>query len=233
MFKALDVHEAYKKMLRDVFYEYEYESNPRGMNTREILDYQIRILKPKSEAIITSDTKRNKIIKNYTEKELQWYITGDRRAESAPTKFWLTIADDDGLINSNYGHLALYDDSENGISPYAWAFNCLEEDKDSRKAIIRFNKPKHCLNNSKDFVCTMYLIFHIRDNKLNASVKMRSADLFTGPVYDLPWFIYLQESLYKDLKEVYNDLEMGYFTFNADSLHLYERNFDKIEDMIR
>ena len=232
MFRAITVHEAYKKMIRDVLYEWEYQSNPRGLNTKEILNYQIKILKPILEPIVTSDEKRNSVLSDYTKKELDWYLSGNREADSAPAKFWQSIADSDGNINSNYGDLILFDKSENGVTPYRWALDCLKQDMFSRKAMMRYNKSKHCDPESKDFVCTLGQTFHIRDDKLHSSVTMRSSDIFTGVPYDLPWFIFLQEKMLKDLKPVYSDLEMGSMTFFTHSLHAYERNWKRLEGMI-
>ena len=233
MIQERTTSDAYKLMLDYVYNDPQFKSSPRGMKTREILNFTIEIIRPSSEPIVTGDQSRNSIIANYTAKEFDWYLSGCRKAATAPAKFWQTIADEDGNVNSNYGHLVLKDPSENGKTPFEWARNCLVADKDSRKAIMRFNKPKHCLGESLDFVCTMYMNFHIRDNKLYASARMRSADLFTGPVYDLPWFCYLQERMLESLKEIYPELTMGTLLFSADSLHIYERNFDKIERMIK
>ena len=224
---------AYLTMLHDVYHQYEHISAPRGMEIREILNYQITIESPDAGAIKTNDHDRNKIIKSYTKREIDWYKSGDRAATSAPTKFWQTIADKDGNINSNYGDLALFDESEGlGMTPYEWAFVSLVQDKDSRQAILRYNKPKHAMPGTKDFVCTMYQNFHIRDNQLHSTVRMRSADLFTGPVYDIPWFSYVMLEMVRDLRKVYPGLNCGNLTFSADSLHIYQRDFDKIEKMI-
>ena len=48
----------------------------------------------------------------------------------------------------------------------------------------------------------MYYVsnFHIREDELYSTVRMRSADLFTGPVYDLPWFAHLMEKMFRRLK---------------------------------
>ena len=226
--------DAYLAMLEDVYFNFEYESEPRGMKIREKMNVQVTIQRPDAGAIVTHDEDRNKIIKSYTKREIDWYLTGNREASSAPTKFWETIADAEGNINSNYGHLALFDMSENfgWVTPYDWAFSKLIADKDSRQAIIRYNKPNHAVHGEKDFVCTMYQNFHIRDNRLHTTVRMRSADLFTGPVYDIPWFAYVQHMLTMDLRQMYKGLEVGTLTFSADSLHIYERDFDKVPSMI-
>ena len=226
--------EAYLKMLKEVLVNPDYTSAPRGMKILEKLNFQITIIEPTSDPIKTFDKDRNKVIESYTKKELEWYDSGLITAESAPSPFWKTIADHDGNVNSNYGFLAMQDPSENNgwKTPYEWAFASLVLDKDSRQAILRYNKPKHAVHGNKDFVCTMYQNFHIRDNKLHTTVRMRSADLFTGPVYDIPWFVTVQERMLIDLRVMYPDLEMGSLCFSADSLHIYEKNVSNIDKML-
>ena len=195
MFIEKTTSDAYQTMLDWAINHPQFESSPRGIKTREILNFAIEIKKPSSNPIVTGDKSRNKVIANYTAKEFDWYLSGSRKAEEAPAKFWQTIADEEGNVNSNYGDLVLYDESENGKTPYRWALHCLLYDKDSRKAVIRYNKPKHCLHENKDFVCTLSQTFHIRDNKLYSCVVMRSSDVFTGVPYDIPWFSYIMEKM--------------------------------------
>ena len=146
MFIEKTTSDAYQTMLDWAINHPQFESSPRGIKTREILNFAIEIKKPSSNPIVTGDKSRNKVIANYTAKEFDWYLSGSRKAEEAPAKFWQTIADEEGNVNSNYGDLVLYDESENGKTPYRWALHCLLYDKDSRKAVIRYNKPKHCLH---------------------------------------------------------------------------------------
>jgi len=230
---AKNISDAYSQLLWLVYNHYDYKVKPRGMPVREKLNVQITIDNPNSDPIITNDIDRNRIIKHYTRKELDWYLNGDTKADGAPSKFWKTIANDDGKINSNYGHITLKDHSEFNTTPYYFALKTIKKDKDSRQAICRYNKAKHAKLNSKDFVCTMYQNFHIREDKLHSTVRMRSADLFTGPVYDLPWFSYLMEKMQWDLGHTYPKLRIGTLTFSADSLHIYEKDTDSILKMIK
>jgi thymidylate synthase len=230
-----NVDDAYLGALKQVRDEPDYECAPRGQSVKEIQYYQTTVLYPESRAIVTADKERNKVIESYTEKEMEWYLSGDRSVESAMkiSKFWGKLANPDGTINSNYGHLLFKDTSEgNGGTPYEWALNALKKDKDTRQAVMRFNKPKHCYDGNKDFVCTMYANAHIRLDKLNFVVRMRSSDLHFGVVFDWPFFIRVQEMLIADLKDPYPELTIGSFTFSTDSLHIYERSFDVVNKMI-
>ena len=179
--------------------------------------------------------KRNEVIADYTARELAWYKEGLREADSAPSKFWKTIADKDGLINSNYGHLINKDKSECGMTPFWFAMFKLFNDRDTRQAILRINKPQHSMPGNKDFPCTIYLNAHIRQDRLHLTVRMRSSDLFTGMPYDLPYFAQVQEQLievYNMCSEEDNQVEKGMLHFSADSCHIYKKDITKLKKII-
>lgn len=117
-------------------------------------------------------------------------------------------------------------------TPYEWCLESLRRDKATRQAILRFSLPEHQWMGNKDQTCTLHGIFMIRDNKLNLSVNMRSNDLTLGLVYDLPWFISLMYKMQKDLADVYPDLEIGTYTHYVHSLHIYDRDEERILKML-
>jgi hypothetical protein len=129
----------------------------------------------------------------------------------------------------------VYDKYNNwSFSQFYWAFKTLKEDKDSRQAIIHFNAMGDCQYfGVKDFVCTLTAIFNIRENKLFMTVVMRSQDIIFGLPADFAWFSVLQQQMFSHLKQVYPELELGSYTHCVHSLHLYEKHFDLVEDMLR
>jgi thymidylate synthase len=118
------------------------------------------------------------------------------------------------------------------MTQYAWAYNSLVNDKDSRQAVIHFNLPTHQYDGNKDFVCTMYGIFQIRNNKLNFTISMRSNDAILGLPTDVAFFCTLQQQMLVHLKPTYPELELGEYTHIANSLHIYENNFKVVEEML-
>jgi len=92
--------------------------------------------------------------------------------------------------------------------------------------------PEHAWVGNKDFPCTLHGIFMIRDNKLHLTINMRSNDLMLGLVYDMPWFVSLMYKMVDELKDLYPELEVGYYTHIVHSLHIYERDNEKIERML-
>lgn len=117
-------------------------------------------------------------------------------------------------------------------TPWEWILHCLRKDKDTRHAHLKFSLPEHLWDGNRDITCTQHMNFLIRDNKLNACVVMRSNDLTLGLVYDLPWFISLMYRIVDELKDIYPDLEVGHYTHMVHSLHIYDRDEDKILKML-
>lgn len=101
------VSEAYLGVLSDVYYNPDVKSAPRGQPVREKLDYSFRVLQPTNAPIVTRDAKRNETIASYTAKEVELYDSCTNSAEDfgKASKFWLSLANPDGTVNSAYGHL--------------------------------------------------------------------------------------------------------------------------------
>lgn len=247
-----DIHEAYKAVLSDVYYNYDSKASPRGLPIREKTDYVFRISCPVAEPIVTADAKRNEVIASYTKKETELYdsMTNKVADFAKASKFWEKIANPDGTINSAYGHLiwkkrshgnSFYEDMvmndsqflENNLAnrlreyyrtPWEWCLHSLKADKDTRQAILRFSLPDHFWIGNKDMVCTLHGNFSIRDDKLNLSVVMRSNDLVLGLAYDLPWFVSLMDKMLDDLKPTYPNLTKGHYTHMVHNIHIYEKD---------
>lgn len=98
---------------------------------------------------------------------------------------------------------------------------------------MHYNRPIHQYESNKDFVCTMSNQFFIRDNKLHMNTFIRSQDTIFGTTFDIPFFMLLMQCMLLELSKVYPDLEMGYYYHNMGSCHLYERNFELVENMLK
>lgn len=117
-------------------------------------------------------------------------------------------------------------------TPWEWCKQSLAKDKDTRQALLRFSQPEHQWMGNKDQTCTLTGLFLIRENKLNLSINMRSNDLTLGLVYDLPWFISLIYKMRDELKDIYPNLEIGSYTHSVHSLHIYDRDEERILKML-
>lgn len=246
------IHEAYLGTLADVIDNPDYVCAPRGLKIREKTDYQFRVLKPVAEPIVTLDTDRNKVIVDYTNKEVELYNSCSNRVEdfAKASKFWKKIANKDGTINSAYGYLIWKNKSHGDHirelelygpnvtkdecyrTPWEWCKMALANDKDTRQAIIKFSLPEHHFKGNKDYVCTMHANFLIRDDKLNLSVVMRSNDLVKGIAYDIVFFVSLIDKMIVELKDIYPELTKGHYTHTVHSMHAYEKDLNTINKML-
>jgi thymidylate synthase len=200
------------------------ESQPRDLKVREVLlaDFDIDPAKP------IANFENRPFNWKYLAGELAWYLHRDRDIDyiSNFSSFWKGITNpNSNQINSNYGSLVINDEQ------ISWVVESLKKDINSRQAIMFFNRPDFQFEGNKDFVCTMYANFFVRDNTLMMKVQMRSNDIFYGLTFDAPFFSFLHQSVWHILKETYPDLKIGHYFHYADNLHYYERHFE-IADLI-
>jgi thymidylate synthase len=197
---------------------------PRNMMTKELNDVWLELENP-GKSIVTLHSRNTDM--DYLRGELKWYLSGstDVKDISKHSSFWNKLADTNGTINSNYGHLALKSKYA-GKSQYEWCVDSIKKDLNTRQAIINYNQPKHKYPGNKDFVCTIAQHFIVRNGKLDSIVFMRSNDLIFGLTYDMPWFCLLQKKIAKELR-----LPLGSYKHFTTSLHVYEKHWSIMREM--
>jgi thymidylate synthase len=224
--------EAYRELLAELMGPEGKKSDPRSNSTKEMIDVCIEIKNPLN-CLYFNEIRSSQ--KKYIAAEFIWYFLGRNDAEfiSKYAKFWKTIQNSDGTVNSAYGNLIFREENEHCYNEYTWALKSLQNDRNSRQSVMHFNKPSHQWNGNKDFVCTMYASFLIRNNKLRMSVKMRSNDVILGMPTDIAFFTVLQQQMLSHLRQTtYPDLELGTYSHVVDSMHIYEKDFEKALDML-
>ena len=223
--------DVYELALRDTLENPEYTSSPRGMEIKEICNAALVIDDPYFP-LYENEVRSSQF--KYIAGETVWYFTGRKDIEfiNKYSKFWKQLDNGDGTVNSAYGNLIFKEPLSDGRNQWQWALDSLIEDRDSRQAILHFNKPSHQWQGNKDFVCTLNGVFQIRDNRLNFTVDMRSNDLILGTATDIAFFCLLQQQMLKHLQVWYPNLRMGNYTHIVHSLHIYERHFDLVKRML-
>lgn len=229
---SLHFQNVYFTLLARLLVNPDYVSAPRGQKIHEIIGAQFVIDPIDGTRLNWTQTglpERQTVYDNYCKKELDWYLSGNLKADSAPAKFWLTLADDAGFITSNYGYLTLYDAkyklSDNSfITGLEYVVKTLKEDADSRRAILHYGESKNFWEGNKDTPCCANNQFFIRNNELICIVNFRSWDIFLGVPYDIEFIAHLQKNIADRL-----NVKTGKIICNAGSLHLYERDFNKAE----
>lgn len=229
-FKADSFAEAYQAALADVYHHPEYETSPRDMRIRESTNVQLEF----DPGLSLYHNQRRSSQFRYIAAELLWYFAGRKDAEfiSRFAKFWQGLDNGDGTVNSAYGNLIFKEFNLNGLTEWEWLIGILSSDKDTRQAVIHFNKPDHKWPGNRDFVCTLSGTFQIRKDRLNFKVHMRSNDMVLGTPTDVAFFCLLQQQVLKLLQPIYPKLQLGTYVHEVDSLHIYERHFSLVEEML-
>jgi len=230
VYRANTFAQLYKESLTDLVRNPQYTTSPRGFEIKENTNVSL-VLENPLNCLFKSPVRSSQ--KKYISAELLWYFFGNNDISfiSKFSSFWEKISIG-GRANSAYGHLIFTLENEHELKQYQWALSSLLKDRDSRQAIMHFNMPRHQYDSNTDFPCTLYGIFHIRENRLNFTVHMRSNDVVWGLANDIAFFVVLQCQMLNHLKAKYPELELGTYTHVADSYHLYSHHYDIIERLI-
>ena len=231
VYRDQDFSTLYQSSVTDLMRNPEYETQPRDLKIRENTNVALILENPLS-CLYSNETRSSQ--KKYIAAELLWYFMGRNDVEFIKqyAKFWESIQNEDGTVNSSYGNLLFNKKNRFGYTQYFWALRSLIKDKDSRQAVLHFNLPEHQYETNKDFVCTMYGIFQIREDKLNFTVTMRSNDVIWGLPTDIAFFTTLQCQMLSHLRLHYPNLMLGTYTHIANSFHIYEHHFLAVERML-
>lgn len=206
--------------------QYGQVSAPRGMKVYEVVGYQNRI-SMHNPIIMCADRKLGY---RFMAAEAWWILSGrDDVASIAPYAKHISDFSDNGTVFFGaYGPKIRHQ--------LQYVVDNLELDPDSRQAVIniwRENPPK-----SKDIPCTLSLQFLIRKKRLHCVATMRSSDIWLGHPYDIfnfsatAFYIMLLLNQRFEAQGV-EPIELGDLILNAGSKHLYHRNFDEVEMILR
>ena len=157
----------YANLLKSLVEEPDFVTTPRNLPINEIMNVCIELTNPLSNLF---ENKMRSVPKKYLAGELIWYFYGSNELQFIKkySSFWAKIANSDHkTVNSAYGYLLFREKNIYDITEWEWAFRALIKDKNTRQAIIRFNKSYHSFDDNKDFVCAMNGLFVIRNNQLH------------------------------------------------------------------
>jgi len=191
---------------------------PRGQKTKELLSVSIELTNPRNRLIYHPKRKYNYA---FCVAEMISYLAGINSVQYID--FWNSnykqFSDNQVNFQGNYGErLKLY--------MYELVMK-LRSDPDTRQATLSIYNSNDMIRETKDVPCTIALDFKVRDNKLHLHTFMRSNDLIFGLQYDLPVFTMIQEIIANTL-----GVELGNYNHTTASLHVYERHWNLLQEMI-
>lgn len=171
----------------------------------------------------------------YFARELYAYLIGSLNVNDGladASKFWNKICDENGMISSNYGYYVFYQKTPVGISQLEWVRQNILENQETRQAVININNIEH-KKPTKDFPCTLGLIFHLDGEALNLDVSSRSTDVITGLPYDMGFFAFVLELLAGLLsKDLSKEIHVGYTAMHTFFTQIYDKTSDKIPQIL-
>lgn len=212
--------------------------SPRGQKTSELLGVQLVLLDPRARVPALRERKWSI---GYAMGELAWYLSG-RNDLAFVQRFapsYGRFSDDGATLNGAYGPRIFgrrcsccFDGgtvSGHGEHVGQWEAvrSALVNDHDTRQAVISIHGIMDPGFPTKDYPCTLSLQFLRREDRLHLITTMRSNDLWLGTLYDVFCFTALQEVMANEL-----GLELGTYTHNVGSLHLYERNVESARELL-
>lgn len=197
----------------------------RDAKCLELIDYTMILTDPLD--CLTSFRHRNLNL-DYCKKEWLWYLKGDRYDASIMehASMWKKIQLPDGGFNSNYGQYIFTE------GQFRWVVDSLLKDRNSRQACMQLLNSSHMYHKNPDVVCTMGIQFFIRFNRLMMFVHMRSNDAIFGMTNDVFCFSQLHQMVYWYLKDQGMDIELGEYVHRVGSLHVYERHYARLVQLV-
>ena len=236
LFEAENIPSLYTRILNAVL-EDGIEVGPRGMRTKEL-----------GPVAITSGNPRKRLFGHphrhevpiFTYIEGLWILLG--LSQSDMLIHYVPGMKD--FVNEETGRLdGAYGPAIRGVAlgregnllsvpdQFETCYQRLKLDSDTRQAVVIINDPHiHDIGNlpTKDYPCTLSFQFLLRSGKLNMIATMRSQDLWKGFVYDTGEFQWFQEIMAGML-----EVDLGTFTLQVGSLHLYDRDFFKAQEVVK
>lgn len=210
------------RLLNDLLTRQWREVTPRGMATREMLNKTT--VTEMWTPVIT--VPQRKLGYRFMCAEAAWILSGDNRLETIlPYARAIEQFSDDGLFfHGAYGPPI--------VDQLSYVTDALVRDRDTRQAVLTIWRKRPV--STKDVPCTISMQFLIRDSELHCITNMRSSDAWLGWPYDQFNFscvAALVGALY--MRRTDDPIKLGYLHINMGSSHLYERNYEDADDVVR
>lgn len=214
----------------------------RAGQTKEILGFQATLDDPLNNIILGYPMRKFSL--PYACTEVLWYLTfsGDIRPmleHYAPSydKYC-----EDGMAYGAYGKRWKYNPGfllednnffhPNGSNQIEMLITLLKEKPNTRQAILSMwdsgDLVHAYIGDHGDLPCTLSLKFYVRDQELHCIADMRSNDAWLGLPYDVFCFTTLQRIIAEEC-----GFKLGKYIHQAGSQHIYEHNYNKVEQILK
>lgn len=158
--------------------------------------------------------------------ESAWILEGKNELDilSKYISSYGSYSDDNKTLNGAYGYRLRYFFNQDQIEG---AISHLQKNPESRRVVLQLYSVDDLQKNSKDIPCNTTIYLKVNNGRLNLTVVNRSNDLYLGIPYNIFVFGILQKYIAHRL-----DYHVGLQTQITDNLHLYEKDFEKVTQII-
>lgn len=228
--KARTFYQAFKMLNRQIMQAPDRELDSRIGKARESFTRSFIVTAP-IEGVVFNDPKIDRIDYGYAEDFWKFMISGGTDAVEAfkeypnVAKFIAKPVSDELPKNFNtfYGPRI--------VAQLPAIINELKQNANSRRAVIQIlNEQDQVLltsDESLEYPCTDSMTYSIRDGLLYAHVHMRSQNVATVLQLDM----YLQFKLMEHIANILN-VGLGEYSCSIVSAHIYERDFEYVENFL-
>ncbi len=159
--------------------------------------------------------------------EVLWYISGENHIRNLRkhTKIWDAWADENGNLETAYGHYWRHFPSaqkdENGnwqvteIDQLQYVIDEIKRNPSSRRLIVTAWEPGNAIF-SKLPPCHYTFAFHVSGGKLNCHLTQRSGDIALGIPFNLAAYSIITQIIAQE-----TNLELGEFAHTIVDAHIY------------
>ena len=217
------------------------ELDSRNGKCLELLDYDVYLMNPLNRHLYLRG-RTNNIYAAFG--EIFWVMAGETNISPVLDKLIpraINYSDDGETWRAGYGdRLYTKDQIEHVVQMF------LADGKNTRRAVMSIWQPQkdtlHAVReqgfvDSKDYPCSNFLWFWIRNNKLYCKLGMRSNDVIFGmSAINIPEFTFLQEIILRLLQNAdpltFDEVGLGYYHHSVISLHVYEETSKQAKDIV-
>ena len=195
---------------------------PRGMPTQENHNDHKQHAQPQTHKLYAPPARI--VNPAFAVAETVWHLSGSDAPWIFDYNDRLWQYADDGVLLGAYGPRMRNWASK--VDQLARIVEILEEDPDSRRAVIQLYDPAQDAAGHKDVPCTLGFRFHLRAGRLHMATLMRGQDVWIGMPYDVFFYTVLHE-----LVAGWLDAELGEFHLHVGSLHIYDEHLERAEQL--
>ncbi|ASD52025.1 putative thymidylate synthase [Pseudomonas phage PspYZU05] len=229
MIYAKNFEEAFKKVNKQVLNKYDFKTNSRIGDSREIGSLTVRIESPTDGKF--TDPRINRISYEYAEAFWQFMISGGTDAIEAFKEYPNVAAfinkPKSDVLPANFN--TFYGPRIKAQLPAL--LKELKTKENSRRVVFQILQQQDQVlldsDETLEYPCTDSVTYYIRDGKLHTHCHMRSEN--TAIVMQLDF--YLQQKLMQFIADECG-VELGSYTHSMVSAHIYERDVEYVKSFL-